>query len=454
MSPPEPPEAEALDHEDKAAFKAKMMRLKNLIRTYDPLKYQAQDLVSNKEDWIGSVKTVYDNILDYAEEVSSKPVITQGQDVTIQIEIDKAGDEFQKFLAAFNEKCCVVVAPQIQAQNHNNSTNSSQDSVNSMIIAERLRTAEVDNNINSEKVATAVKALKLEITKCEDWTVAEDHQIEIAMTKVESWTAQMKYLKERIWEMKRSVEIFDLDRAQLARCETAVNTVVDEATLTIENIQHEDDNRFLFSLSKSKKADLKYPDFGGKPDEDFSKFCTEFKAALLGNRVSAGGQVAKLREHLNGGPKSLIPATMKTVEEALKVLTPIYGGADKTMDSRKDKIKALGPFPKSTLKTSANIGKQLQWYLALQIYLEDLQALADESDELNREIYNLSTHRTLLELFPMEMHEDLSNVEGNVKTKIEFVHTYITDRKSKLQNQLKTLPVEPGGKSKTNLSIL
>ena len=66
----------------------------------------------------------------------------------------------------------------------------------------------------------------------------------------------------------------------------------------------------------------------------------------------------------------------------------------------------------------------------MQINLEDLHALADESDELN-----MSTHKALLELFPMEMHEDLSNVEGNAKTKIEFVHTYITDKKSKLQNQ-------------------
>ena len=430
------------------------MRLRNLIKTYNPDNYQAQVLVSNKEEWIASAKTVYENLLDFAEEVSSKPEITPGQDVTIENEIDKAGGEFQKFLAAFNEKCCVVAAPQIQPLNFNNITNSSQDSINSTIIAEKLRTAEVDNNIHSEKVATAVKALKLEINKCEDWTVAEDHQIELAMTKLDSWKSQLKYLKERIWEMKRLVEIYDLDRAPLTRCEAAVNSVEGEANLAIENIEHEDGERFLFSLSKSKKADLKYPDFGGKPDEDFSKFCTEFKVALLGNRVSAGGQVAKLREHLKGGPRSLIPATMKTVEEALKVLTPIYGGADKTMDSRKDKIKALGPFPSSTLKTSKNVGKQLEWYLALQINLEDLQALADESDELNREIYNLSTHRTLLDLFPMEMHEDLSNVEGNVKTKIEFVHTYVTDKKTKLQNQLKTLPQDPGGKSKTNLSIL
>ena len=126
---------------------------------------------------------------------------------------------------------------------------------------------------------------------------------------------------------------------------------------------------------------------------------------------------------------------MKSIEEAFNVLTPTYGDASKVMTSRKDKIKALGSFPNSTQKTSTNFSKQIEWCLALQINLEDLQALADESDELNREIYNMSTHKALLELFPMEMHEDLSNVEGNAKTKIEFVHTYITDKKSKLQNQ-------------------
>ena len=315
-------------------------------------------------------------------------------------------------------------------------------------MAEKRRTAEVELDINSEKVDTAVKALRLEITKCEDWTVAEDHQIEVAMTKIEAWTAQIKYLNERIWEMKKSVEIFDLDRTQLAMCEVAVDTVVDEATLTIENIQHEDDTRCLFSLSKSKKADIKYPDFGGKPDEDFTKFAKEFKAALLGNRVSAGAQVAKLREHLKGTPGSLIPATMKSIEEAFDVLTPIYGDASKVMNSRKDKIKALSSFPNSTQKTSTNFSKQIEWCLALQINLKDLQALADQSDELNREIYNMSTHKALLELFPMEMHEDLSNVEGNAETKIKFVHTYISDKKSKLQNQLKALPQDPGGRSK------
>ena len=431
------------------------MRLRTLIKLYDPEKYQAQVLASNREEWVGATKTVYDNILDFAEEVSSKPETTERQDLTVEKEIDKAGEEFQRFLSAFNDKCCVAAAaappPQPPAPNPNISTNQSLESISSSMMAEKMKTAEVELGINAEKVSTSVKTLKLQINKCEDWTAAEDHQIELAMTKVEAWEKQVKYLKERVWDMKRSVEIYNLDRALLVRSEAAVNTLEAEAALAIDNIQHEDDTRCLFSLSKSKTADIKYPDYGGKPDEDFTKFCKEFRAALLGNRVSAGAQVAKLREHLKGSPKSLIPATMKSLEEALNVLTPIYGDAAKVMDSRKDKIKALGTYPNSTVKTATNVRKQIEWILGLKTNLEDLAALADESDDLNREIYNMSTHKALLELFPIKMHEDLSNFSGNSKAKITYVHTYITSKLGKLKNQLNSLPEDAptGTKPKT-----
>lgn len=82
---------ENLNQDDKALFKAKQMRLRNVIKLYNPDKFQAQVLASNKEEWIASAKTVYENLLDFAEEVSSKPEITPGQDVTIENEIDKAG---------------------------------------------------------------------------------------------------------------------------------------------------------------------------------------------------------------------------------------------------------------------------------------------------------------------------------------------------------------------------
>ena len=364
------------------------------------------------------------------------------------------GDAFKIFLNSFNEKCRVFgAAPQAQPQQPQqlNGNNSSLSSGSSTDMAEKVRTAEVDLGINAEKVSTAVKTLKQEIAQCENWTAAEDHQIELAMTKIDSWKTQMKYLKDRIWEMKRSVEIYALDRTELVRSEAAVNTVESEANLAIENIQHEDGTRCLFSLSKSKTADLVYPTFGGKPDEDFSKFCKEFKKALLGNRVSAGDQVAKLREHLKGSPKNIIPATMKAFDEAISILSPIYGNPARLMDSRKEKIKALGSFPSSSVKTATNVRKQVEWFLALQINLEDLATLADESADLDREIYNMSTHRTLLELFPMKMHSDLSNVGGDSKRKIEYVYTYITDKIDKLQNQLKNLPEDAptGTKPKT-----
>ena len=165
MAPAEPPEPEELPQEDKAAFKAKMMRLKNLIRTYGPIKHSARDLVTNKEKWVSAVETVYENILDYAEEVSSKPEITPGQDATVQNEIDKASDTFQTFLTSFNEKCCVVAAPQIQqppAQLNNANNNSSVSSGASTDNAEKVRTAQVDSHDNTMlEVLTLVSSCTL-----------------------------------------------------------------------------------------------------------------------------------------------------------------------------------------------------------------------------------------------------------------------------------------------------
>ena len=76
-------------------------------------------------------------------------------------------------------------------------------------------------------------------------------------------------------------------------------------------------------------------------DEDFTKFFKEFKNCLLANRIRAEDQVAKLREHLKGSTKTLIPATLKTVDEAFNILNPIYGHASRVMKSRKAKISAL-----------------------------------------------------------------------------------------------------------------
>ena len=451
MAPPQPPDPEELSQEDKRAIRSKLMRLKTTIRTYDPGSHPGRDLIRNRDEWIGATRTVYENILDFAEEVSSKPDTTDGQEVTIQNHIDEASDTFKDFLTTFNEKCALSEATQPASQQES-SSNHSLDSGGSAGMAERVRTAEVDLKINAEKVSTAVKNLKQEISKSEDWNAAESHEIELAMTKLDSWKSQIKYLKDRIWEMKRNVEIYGLDRTDLATATAAVETVEAEAVLAMNNIQHEDTERFLHSLNKSKAADLKYPTFGGQMDEDFTKFFKEFKNCLLANRIRAEDQVAKLREHLKGSTKTLIPATLKTVDEAFNILNPIYGHASRVMKSRKAKISALGMFPTSSQKTAANVRKQLEWYLALSTNLDELFALADESDELNREIYNMSTHDSILELFPMKMHEDLSNATGGSKAMIKYVHTYINQKMEKLQNQLKKLPdeVSTASKAKSN----
>ena len=43
----------------------------------------------------------------------------------------------------------------------------------------------------------------------------------------------------------------------------------------VKDIRKQDERRGLYSLSKSKAADVKLPKFGGKVDQDFSKFKAE-----------------------------------------------------------------------------------------------------------------------------------------------------------------------------------
>ena len=49
------------------------------------------------------------------------------------------------------------------------------------------------------------------------------------------------------------------------------------------------------------------------------------------------------------------------------------------MDAKKTKLQALGKFPKSNVKTAANLRSQIQWYLALEVDIKDLYEIAELS---------------------------------------------------------------------------
>ena len=70
--------------------------------------------------------------------------------------------------------------------------------------------------------------------------------------------------------MKRNVKKYDLDENQLTLSTALVVTLESELNLAIDGIMFEDEIRGIFTLSKSKSADVVLPTFSGKPEEDFS----------------------------------------------------------------------------------------------------------------------------------------------------------------------------------------
>ena len=230
---------------------------------------------------------------------------------------------------------------------------------------------------------------------------------------------------------------FDLDNAILVRSEVAVNSIDAELELVIDQIEHEDRDRCLYSLNKSKSYDVKFPQFSGSMDEDFIKFQKDFKNCFRVNRIRLEDQPSKLRENLKGSVVKLIPATMTNIDECWDILLGIYGDPYRVISSRKAKIKAMGSFPKSTNKSASLIKSQVEWLLQIEICIKDIFDVAELSDDMDREAFNNSTYRSLIQLFPLDIHMELAKIKGNVKAQTEALYAHVMTKRSELQSVLK-----------------
>ena len=448
MAPPvaEPP---PLPDGVKEGMKACSMKLKGYFRIYNPESYTAETLASNKKEWMAEVNTCYKEVLDYAVQVSTAPGVTDVQEAEIERLTDKIGDDFKNFLVQFNSKCSVEVAGQVagyappppaQVPSINNSHDSAASSN-----TERARKAEVEVEINIEKICHGVKGLNSEIRKCRNWSEAESHDIEIAMGKTADWKKQFKYLKERVWEVKRDVKCFDMDENVLAGQVAAVNTLEVEMNNSIAAIEHEDRSRGLYSLNKSTTANIKYPKFTGGLEEDFLKFKREFLNAVKVNRVRTEDQVSKLKECLEGAPEKMIPKTLKDLKTAWRMLSS-YGDAARVMKAKKEQLENMEKCPTSKSRTAPNLRKIIEWCLNLELLIQEIHDLSELDEDLDREAYNPSTFNTLLDLFPLEVTDEMSDVDGNVVDKIGAVYNFVVEKREKAQKSLKHVPEHALGK--------
>ena len=115
----------------------------------------------------------------------------------------------------------------------------------------------------------------------------------------------------------------------------------EEMYIAIRDIKRENEVRGLYSLSKFKAADAKLPKFEGKPHENFAKFKKEILTGFKSNKVRREDQVKKLRENLFDQPKTMIPYSMESIEDAWRILDDMYGDSARVMNTKLLELRSL-----------------------------------------------------------------------------------------------------------------
>ena len=227
-------------------------------------------LRTNKETWMRKIDDAMASVTECCLEIQledNAPVQCGDQCKDI---LNEANDRFSKFVTDLDIKILGELnlggdrdtSSGSGASGGGQSNGSDRD-------GEAARVAEIDVNIDYEKISNDVKSLSAEINKAEDWSKVESHEIEVARGKIEGWQKRSKQLRDAVFSMKRSVLKFRLDDTKLQAAKSAVNYMQSELENAVEVIEFEDETRCLYSLNKKSSAKVPYPTFSGKSEEDF-----------------------------------------------------------------------------------------------------------------------------------------------------------------------------------------
>ena len=382
-------------------------KFNSLLRRYDPAPVGLAALRRNHNKWIDELSTALGILVDSIENMSISHGTTLGtQTVTSwKDQITRSESEFVDYVNRVEDKLDdqaqnVPTDPVVAAPAPPDTTNGN-----------RARSAEADVTVDGEIIATEAKKLSKEVNKFPDWGDATNEEIEVAMNSTEEWKKRFNRIQEKIFSIKRNVLKFNLPDMQLRISTALINTLESEMGMAIDNIRFEDEERCLYSNSKSKAADVKLPTFDGNQFDDFMKFHKEMLKGFKSNKIKKDDQIRKLRECLSGTPKTLIPKGMESVEDAWLILRNMYGDAARVMTARKRTIEDLGGYPsprghgKVKLLTS-----QIEWITKLETTLADIIGLGEESDQLDRDAYSSDMILLILAYFPHTLQDELEDV--------------------------------------------
>ena len=429
----------------KDSCNKKIRQFDSFIRLHAIDKLEPNDIIMHYNGWMEELSKLTNDLVDSVENMLYKffTSIDQAEQNTWKEVVKKREESYFTFRRALskaydtNSSSSAPTTPAVPAPGGGGGAH-----------AQKARAAQVEIEIDSSIIEIEGESLSSEYNKFTDWGKAEDHEIEIAMNKIEEWKKKMAKIKEKGQAVERNTKAYALDTTKLAASKALISTLISELEMAIENIEFEDNSRCLYSLNKSKPADVKYPKFKGTALEDFSKFEKELKKAFVSNRVRRDNQVSKLRACLEGHPWKLIPSSLENIDEALSILKSCYGDASRVMKAKQNSIANMGKMPRKDLNGS-QLQAQVEWLIKLEIHLQDTFEMGAKSANMERAAFNPHMIGVITGLFPFEIQRELARLKTeDSKDHLEGILDYIADLRSERQSMMNALGITEDTESK------
>ena len=409
-------------------------RFKALERRFDPSRYDAAIVHHHQDKWIEDASEASDNLMQAVETLSlHDSSLQQGELQQWLSKVTQCENNLTELINNIGRKAATAVSSAVRPPAGNNVDNSA-------------RKAMVDVEVDYKIIEEKAKTLEKEIKEVDDWEEADDSTVEEFMGKLEGWKKTLEVLKDKAYSLERNTTLHFLDDTKMKAAKALIKTVECSTETAIDNIRTEDLSRGLYSMSKSKAAHVKLPNFSGVIEEDFSKFKKEVTKGFLANKVRRDDQPSKLRECLKGNAKKLIPVSMDCIEDCWSALEAMYGDPSRIMNARKRKIKQMGKFPSDeTSPTSSYLSSQIEWLLTMETAIKDIIELAQGDEDMQREAYVSTTFIAITKLLPFSVQEKIAQIKAKGKDKMAKIVDLLEKLRENRQSLTKLCADQDGG---------
>ena len=183
------------------------------------------------------------------------------------------------------------------------------------------------------------KNMILKLKKASDMT---DNEIRKKLVDSKAWEKKAADLRKTREHIEAESTCLNIEAKEIFDMNTIVQECLDALRAKIENLEHEDEKRGLFtSINKNiSRENVSFPEnFSGEFGENVFRFKEKFLQALLDSQVREKDKVDTLRKHLSGQAKTLIGDHYTDIDKAMSSLIDYFGNSDSIWSRSKERFE-------------------------------------------------------------------------------------------------------------------